>query len=66
MNMLVGKRSGFINMDKSANDKSKWTWKQKINTSVMQTPFIGPAYFVGTSFLLAGFRDGEEDWLSQF
>jgi hypothetical protein len=24
----------------------------------MQTPFIGPAFFVGSYFLLGGFRDG--------
>jgi glycosyltransferase involved in cell wall biosynthesis len=48
----------FINMDKSANGKQKWTWKQKIKYKLMQTPLIGPIYFVGSYFLLAGFRDG--------
>jgi glycosyltransferase involved in cell wall biosynthesis len=48
----------FINMDKSANGKQKWTWKQKIKYKLMFSPLIGPIYFVGSYFLLAGFRDG--------
>ena len=46
---------------KSANDKNNgdtWTWKQKIKYSLMRTPLIGPAYFLGSYFLLGGFRDG--------
>jgi glycosyltransferase involved in cell wall biosynthesis len=35
-----------------------WTWKQKIKYRLMLTPFIGPAYFLGSYFLLGGFRDG--------
>ena len=45
----------------SANDvetSSKWTWKQKLKYSLMKTPLIGPAYFMGSYFLLGGFRDG--------
>ncbi|RKS13311.1 glycosyltransferase family 2 protein [Flavobacterium sp. 120] len=35
-----------------------WTWKQKIKYKLMLSPLIGPIYFVGSYFLLAGFRDG--------
>jgi glycosyltransferase involved in cell wall biosynthesis len=48
----------FINMDKSDTGRQRWTWKQKIKYKLMQTPFIGPAYFLGSYFLLGGFRDG--------
>jgi glycosyltransferase involved in cell wall biosynthesis len=46
---------------KSLNDKkisATWTWKQKLKYKLMLTPFIGPLYFLGSYFLLAGFRDG--------
>jgi len=46
---------------KSLNDKkisTTWTWKQKLKYKLMLTPFIGPLYFLGSYFLLAGFRDG--------
>lgn len=46
---------------KSAQDeaaKKNWTWKQKLKYKLMRTPFIGPAYFCGSFFLLGGFRDG--------
>ena len=46
---------------KSLNDKNisaTWTWKQKLKYKLMLTPFIGPLYFLGNYFLLAGFRDG--------
>jgi glycosyltransferase involved in cell wall biosynthesis len=46
---------------KSLHDKkitTTWTWKQKLKYKLMLTPFIGPLYFLGSYFLLAGFRDG--------
>ena len=46
---------------KSANDEllsKSWTWKQKIKYGLMRTPLIGPVYFLGSYFLLGGFRDG--------
>jgi glycosyltransferase involved in cell wall biosynthesis len=46
---------------KSLNDKNisaTWTWKQKLKYKLMLTPLIGPLYFLGNYFLLAGFRDG--------
>jgi glycosyltransferase involved in cell wall biosynthesis len=48
----------FINMDKNPIVKQQWTWKQKIKYKLMLTPFIGPAFFIGSYFILGGFRDG--------
>lgn len=48
----------FVKMIKNKSISQKWTWKQKIKYKLMQTPFIGPAFFLGSYFLLGGFRDG--------
>ena len=37
---------------------NNWTWKQKLKYRLMRSPFIGPVYFMGSYFLLGGFRDG--------
>ena len=37
---------------------TKWTWKQRLKYRMMNSVFIGPAYFCGSFFLLGGFRDG--------
>jgi len=41
-----------------ATNSRKWTWKQRLKYRLMRSPFIGPAYFCGSFFLLGGFRDG--------
>jgi glycosyltransferase involved in cell wall biosynthesis len=42
-----------------ANEAGKdLTWKQKIKYRLMKSVFIGPVYFLGSYFLLGGFRDG--------
>jgi glycosyltransferase involved in cell wall biosynthesis len=46
---------------KALNDpvtSGKWTFKQRFKYKLMQTIFIGPAYFIGSFFVLGGFRDG--------
>ncbi|WMJ73273.1 glycosyltransferase family 2 protein [Cytophagaceae bacterium ABcell3] len=43
---------------KSAVNKSGWTWKQRVKYRLMNSPFIGPAYFFGSFFLMGGFKDG--------
>ena len=43
---------------KSASVSDKWTWKQRLKYRLMQSIWIGPAYFCGSFFLLGGFRDG--------
>ena len=42
----------------SASVSDKWTWKQRLKYRLMQSIWIGPAYFCGSFFLLGGFRDG--------
>ena len=34
------------------------TWKQKIKYRLMKSIFIGPVYFLGSFFVLGGFKDG--------
>lgn len=36
----------------------KWTWKQRLKYHLMGTVWIGPVFFLGSFFLLGGFRDG--------
>jgi glycosyltransferase involved in cell wall biosynthesis len=46
---------------KTVNDPetySKLTWKQKLKYRLMKSIFIGPVYFLGSFFLMGGFRDG--------
>jgi glycosyltransferase involved in cell wall biosynthesis len=46
---------------KAVNDPAvtrAWTWKQRLKYRLMRTIWIGPAYFVGSFFLLGGIRDG--------
>lgn len=47
----------FLKTD-SASVSDKWTWKQRLKYRLMQSIWIGPAYFCGSFFLLGGFRDG--------
>ncbi|EHQ28466.1 glycosyltransferase family 2 protein [Mucilaginibacter paludis] len=35
-----------------------FTWKQRLKYKLMGSIFIGPLYFLGSFFLLGGFRDG--------
>lgn len=48
----------FLETINDSDISHKWTWKQRIKYSLMRTPFIGPFYFLGSYFLLGGFRDG--------
>ncbi|MGA0556493.1 glycosyltransferase family 2 protein [Larkinella sp. VNQ87] len=46
---------------KLANDRSqteRWSWMQRIKYGMMRTPWLGPLYFLGSFFLMGGFRDG--------
>ncbi|RZJ58462.1 MAG: glycosyltransferase family 2 protein [Hymenobacter sp.] len=47
----------FLKTDHAATSR-KWTWKQRLKYRLMQSIWIGPAYFCGSFFLLGGFRDG--------
>lgn len=47
---------------KLVNDPSAWSnlnWKQKLKYRLMNTPFIGPVYFMGSYLLMGGFLDGQ-------
>jgi len=48
----------IMKMGANSEIKKQWTWKQKMKYKLMLTPFIGPAFFLGSYFLLGGFRDG--------
>lgn len=37
---------------------SNWTWKQKLKYRLMGSVWLGPAYFLGSFFILGGFKDG--------
>lgn len=46
---------------KAINDealKATWTWKQKIKYRLMRSVWIGPVFFLGSFFLMGGFKDG--------
>ena len=48
----------FLRYAGDAATRAQWTWKQKLKYRLMQTPFIGVAYFFGSYVLMGGFRDG--------
>lgn len=48
----------FLKLAADPTVTNKWTLKQKIKYKLMLTPFIGPAFFLGSYFLLGGIRDG--------
>ncbi len=52
----------FLKMAGDADIASKWTWKQRLKYRLMHSVLIGPVYFVGSFFLLGGFRDGSRGW----
>lgn len=48
----------FLKSSENARIAAQWTRKQRLKYWLMQSPMVGPAYFFGSFFLLAGFRDG--------
>lgn len=48
----------FIKLFQSSGISKKWTWKQKLKYRLMKSSAIGPAYFLGSFFLLGGWKDG--------
>jgi hypothetical protein len=50
--------SRFINANNYPIIKKSWTWKQRIKYMLMDTPFSGLVFFIGSYFLLRGFIDG--------
>ncbi len=48
----------FAKIDGHREIQEQWTWKQKIKYRFMRTVWIGPIFFMGSFFLMGGFRDG--------
>ena len=48
----------YLKATSDENVRKSWTWKQKIKYGLMKSVWIGPVYFLGSYFLLGGFRDG--------
>jgi glycosyltransferase involved in cell wall biosynthesis len=42
----------------TSTNNQNWTWKQRLKYRLMNTVWIGPAFFFASFFLLGGFRDG--------
>lgn len=45
-------------LNENQSGQSHFTWMQRIKYGLMRTPFLGPIYFLGSFFLMGGFRDG--------
>jgi glycosyltransferase involved in cell wall biosynthesis len=50
--------SRYLKVTGDKQNTAAWTWKQKIKYKLMDTPLIGPFFFLGSFFLMGGFRDG--------
>ncbi len=50
-------------MDAAASDHSNFTWKQKLKYRLMRSAWIGPVFFIGSYFLMGGFRDGSRGFV---
>ncbi|MBD2753300.1 glycosyltransferase family 2 protein [Spirosoma validum] len=48
----------FLKLSKDTQTVQRWSWMQKVKYGLMQTPLLGPIYFLGSFFLMGGFRDG--------
>ncbi len=43
---------------KKDNTKARWSIQQRIKYRLLQTPLIGPCYFIGSYFFMGGFING--------
>lgn len=48
----------FLKFQTNLKNKASLTMKQKIKYKLMQTPLVGPMFFMGSFVLMGGFRDG--------
>ncbi|GAB3320106.1 glycosyltransferase family 2 protein [Larkinella ripae] len=48
----------FLKLASDQNKIEGWSWMQKLKYRLMRTPFLGPAYFIGSFVFMGGFRDG--------
>ncbi len=49
----------FLKISSDKNLQQSWTWKQKLKYRLMRSVWIGPVFFLGSYFLMGGFRDGK-------
>jgi glycosyltransferase involved in cell wall biosynthesis len=50
--------SRFLKMHGNNQDQNSFTWKQIVKYRLMNSPFLGPVFFIGGFFLMGGFKDG--------
>lgn len=48
----------YIKMMSDENRNRTWTWRQKAKYRLMGSVWIGPAFLLGSFFLMGGFKDG--------
>ena len=49
----------FLTLSTDTKVTQRWSWMQRIKYGLMRTPWLGPLYFLGSFFLMGGFRDGK-------
>jgi glycosyltransferase involved in cell wall biosynthesis len=48
----------FLRVLNDTSARRHWSWMQRVKYGLIQTPLLGPLYFLGSFFLMGGFRDG--------
>lgn len=48
----------FLRISQDTQARQRWSWMQRLKYGLMQTPLLGPLYFLGSFFIMGGFRDG--------
>lgn len=48
----------YLKTMRDAQQSGHFTWMQRVKYGLMRTPLLGPLYFLGSFFLMGGFRDG--------
>ena len=48
----------FLTLSADTQARQSWSLMQRIKYGLMETPLLGPLYFLGSYFLMGGFRDG--------
>ncbi|MDQ6812785.1 MAG: glycosyltransferase family 2 protein [Bacteroidota bacterium] len=48
----------FLKTVRDSKITERWTWKQQLKYKLLDSIFVGPAYFLGSYFFFLGFKDG--------
>jgi len=48
----------YLNDNNDEVKRASWTWKQKLKYYLLNSPFVGPVYFLGSYIFMGGFKDG--------